>query len=162
MLTRDPNLVVKKLADNPRYIVASHDYLQRAGTPPTPAALAEHECLRIAYGGSYRARQVWTFSRGAEHERIDVRGRLISNSLEMLLEAVLAGQGLALLPDWLVNHEINAGRLMRLFADCNVTPQNDEAVVYAAYLPNRRHSSKVKALLRFLETRVGGATESAA
>jgi hypothetical protein len=51
---------------------------------------------------------------------------------------------------------------MRLFADCNVTPQNDEAVVYAAYLPNRRHSSKVKALLRFLETRVGGATESAA
>ncbi|TCG03572.1 LysR family transcriptional regulator [Paraburkholderia steynii] len=161
MLTRDPNLVVKKLADNPRYIVASHDYLQRASTPPTPAALAGHECLRIAYGGSYRARQVWTFNRGAEHERIDVRGRLISNSLEMLLEAVLAGQGLALLPDWLVNHEINAGRLMRLFADYDVTPQSGEAVVYATYLPNRRHSSKVKALLRFLEARVGGASESA-
>ena len=162
MLTRDPSLVVKKLADNPRYIVASHDYLQRAGTPPTPAALAGHECLRIAYGGSYRARQMWTFSRSAEHERIDVRGRLISNNLEMLLEAVLAGQGLALLPDWLVEHEINAGRLMRLFADYDVTPQNGEAVVYAAYLPNRRHSSKVKALLRFLEARVGSSTESAA
>ncbi|BCF93517.1 LysR family transcriptional regulator (plasmid) [Paraburkholderia largidicola] len=162
LLSRDPNLVVKKLADNPRYIVANHDYLQRAGTPPTPAALAGHECLRIAYGGSYRARQVWTFSQGAEHERIDVRGRLISNSLEMLLEAVLAGQGLALLPDWLVNREIKAGRLMRLFADYDITAQNGEAVVYAAYLPNRRHSSKVKALLRFLETRVGDATHSTA
>ena len=162
LLSRDPNLVVKKLADNPRYIVANHDYLQRAGTPPTPAALAGHECLRIAYGGSYRARQVWTFSQGAEHERVDVRGRLISNSLEMLLEAALVGQGLALLPDWLVNRKIKAGRLMRLFADYDITAQNGEAVVYAAYLPNRRHSSKVKALLRFLETRVGGATVSAA
>jgi DNA-binding transcriptional LysR family regulator len=80
----------------------------------------------------------------------------------MLLEAALVGQGLALLPDWLVNREIKAGRLMRLFADYDITAQNGEAVVYAAYLPNRRHSSKVKALLRFLETRVGGATVSAA
>ena len=162
LMTRDPNLVVKKLADNPRYVVASHDYLQRTGSPSTPAALAEHECLRIAYGGSYRARQVWTFGRGAEQERVDVRGRLISNSLEMLLEAVLAGQGVALLPDWLVNHEIGAGRLMRLFPDFDVTPQNGAAVVYAAYLPNRRHSSKVRALLRFLEARVGGSSESTA
>ena len=162
LLSRDPNLVVKKLADNPRYVVASHDYLQRAGTPSSPAELAQHECLRIAYGGSYRARQVWTFSRNAEEARVEVRGRLISNSLEMLLEAVLAGQGFALLPDWLVNHEIRAGRLMRLFSDFDITPQNGEAVVYAAYLPNRRHSSKVRALLRFLEARVGGSGDNAA
>ncbi|MBV8629141.1 MAG: LysR family transcriptional regulator [Paraburkholderia sp.] len=155
----DPNLIVRKLAGNPRFVVASHEYLERAGMPQHPGELAEHECLRIAYGGSYRARQVWTFLRGAAgdeaEERVNVRGRLISNSLDMLLEAALAGQGLALLPGWLVNEHVQAGRLMHCFADWRVTPHNGDAVAYAAYLPNRRHSTKVRALLQFLEARVG-------
>lgn len=58
----------------------------------------------------------------------------------MLLEAVLAGYGFALLPNWLVNDEVNAGRLIRFFRNYSVTPQSGQAVVYAAYLPNRRHS----------------------
>lgn len=151
----DPNLIVKKLADNPRIVVASHDYLERAGMPGHPGDLAEHECVRIAYGGSYRARQVWTFTQGEVEEKVNVRGRLISNNPDMLLEAVLAGQGLALLPAWLVSAHVQSGRLMHCFADWRVTPHNADAVAYAAYLPNRRHSTKVRALLQFLEARVG-------
>jgi DNA-binding transcriptional LysR family regulator len=150
----NPNLIAKKLADNPRVVVVSHDYLERSGVPLTPADLTDHQCLRIAYGGSYRARQTWTFMRAGEHEKINVRGRLVSNSLDMLLEAVLAGQGIALLPEWQVREHINAGRLMHLFADYRVTPHGDEALAYAAYLPNRRHSRKVRAFLQFLEGRV--------
>jgi len=155
--THDPNLIVKKLAGNPRYTVASHAYLERAGSPREPADLAAHECLRIAYGGSYRARQVWTFSANARLDSVEVRGRLISNSLEMLHEAVLAGQGVALLPEWLVSDDISSGRLRRLFPKWSITPHNGDAVIYAAYLPNRRYSSKVRALLQFLEARVGDA-----
>ncbi|MGF6985681.1 DNA-binding transcriptional LysR family regulator [Paraburkholderia atlantica] len=151
----DPNLIVRKMADNPRFVVAAHEYLERAGRPEEPADLAEHEGLRIAYGGSYRARQIWTFTRGEEIEKVNVRGRLISNSLDMLLQAVLAEQGVALLPDWLVNEHIDSGRLMRCFADWKVTPQSGDVVVHAAYLPNRRHSTKVRALLQFLEARIG-------
>jgi DNA-binding transcriptional LysR family regulator len=160
---RDANLVVRKLTDNPRYVVASHDYLARCGTPQTPHALDSHECLRIAYGGGYRSRQVWTFRResaeGRVEERVEVRGHLLSNSLDILHEAVLAGRGVALLPEWLVGDEIRAGRLMRLFENFDASPHQGDAIVYAAYLPNRRHSSKVRALVQFLEARLQMALE---
>ncbi|HYS67434.1 MAG TPA: LysR family transcriptional regulator [Paraburkholderia sp.] len=156
---RDANLVVRKLADNPRYVVASHDYLERSGTPPAPQALDTHECLRVAYGGGYRTRQVWTFRREGVEERVEVRGHLLSNNIDILLEGVIAGRGIALLPEWLVAAEIRAGRLMRLFEQFEASPHNGDAVVYAAYLPNRRHSSKVRAFLQFLEARLRSSLE---
>lgn len=156
---RDANLVVKKLADNPRYVVASEDYLRRSGTPQTPADLAGHECLRFAYGGGYRARQIWTFERDGVEERVDVRGHLLSNNLDMLFEAAVAGRGIALLPAWQVAAEIRAGRLMRLFASFDARPHSGDAVVYAAYLPNRRQSSKVRAFVQFLESRLRASLE---
>ncbi|MFM0206545.1 LysR family transcriptional regulator [Paraburkholderia sediminicola] len=151
---RDANLIARKLENNQRYIVASHDYLARCGTPQTPQALDAHECLRVAYGGGYRTRQVWTFRRDSVEQRVEVRGHLLSNSLDLLLEAVIAGRGIALLPEWLVGAEVRAGRLMRLFENFDASPHQGDAVVYAAYLPNRRHSSKVRSLVQFLEARL--------
>ncbi|EIF33157.1 transcriptional regulator [Burkholderia sp. Ch1-1] len=156
---RDASLIVKKLADNPRYVVASHDYLERNGTPQTPQDLAEHECLRFAYGGGYRTHQTWTFRREDAGQRVDVHGHLLSNNLDILLEAVMAGRGIALLPEWQVAADIRAGRLLRLFEHFDASPQAGDAVVYAAYLPNRRQSSKVRALVQFLETRLRASLE---
>ncbi|MGQ7935919.1 LysR substrate-binding domain-containing protein [Paraburkholderia sp. D1E] len=154
MPDRDANLIVKKLANNLRYVVASHDYLERSGTPQTPQALEAHECLRVAYGGGYRTRQVWAFRGDSGEQRVEVRGHLLSNSLDLLLEAVMAGRGVALLPEWLVSAEIRAGRLTRLLESFDASPHQGDALVYAAYLPNRRHSSKVRSLLQFLEARL--------
>jgi len=152
---RDESLVVRKLADNKRFVVASHEYLERHGTPDEPQALAHHECLRFAYGGPRRAtRQVWTFRRGVTEERVEVRGHLIANNPDVLFEAVLAGRGIALLPEWLVAQEIGAGHLLRLFENTEVNPHAGDSVIYAAYLPNRRHSSKVRTFVQFLAARV--------
>lgn len=151
---RDANLIVRNLADNPRYVVASPSYLERHGVPGTPQELGSHDCLRVAYGGGYRTRQVWTFRQGGEVQRVEVSGHLLSNSLDILLETVMAGRGIALLPEWQVDTGIRSGRLRRLFEDFDASPQQGEAVVYAAYLPNRRHSSKVRALVQFLEPRL--------
>ncbi|MFM0397414.1 LysR family transcriptional regulator [Paraburkholderia phytofirmans] len=159
LVDRDANLIVKKLADNPRYVVASHDYLERNGTPSTPQELGGHECLRFAYGGSYRSHQVWTFLREDAQLRVDIRGHLLSNNLDILLESVIAGRGIALLPEWQVAPEIRAGRLMRMFDDFDANPHQGDAVVYAAYLPNRRHSSKVRAFVQFLEARLHASLE---
>ncbi|MGF6933510.1 DNA-binding transcriptional LysR family regulator [Paraburkholderia sp. UCT70] len=156
---RDANLIVRKLADNPRYVVASHDYLERCGMPRTPQALDAHECLRFAYGGGYRTRQVWAFRREGVEQRVEVRGHLLSNSLDVLLEAVIAGRGIALLPEWHVGAEIRAGRQLRLFENFEASPHQGDAVVYAAYLPNRRHSRKVHALIQFLEARLHATLE---
>jgi DNA-binding transcriptional LysR family regulator len=135
--------------------VTSHEYLERHGKPADPQALANHECLRFAYGGPHReARQVWTFRDGDAQERVEVRGHLIANNPDVLFEAVLAGRGIALMPEWLVAPEIGAGRLLRLFENVEVNPHAGDAVIYAAYLPNRRHSSKVRTFVQFLAVRV--------
>jgi DNA-binding transcriptional LysR family regulator len=109
--SRDEHLVIRKLADNARFVVASPAYFARCGLPSEPQELAAHECLRFGYGGTYRpARQIWTFLQGETEVRVEVEGRMIANNPDILLEAVLAGRGIALLPEWLVAAEIRAGR----------------------------------------------------
>ncbi len=159
--SRDENLIIRKLADNVRFVVASHAYFARCGMPSEPLALAAHECLRFGYGGTHRpARQVWTFRQGETEERVDVDGHLVANNPDILLDAVLAGRGIALLPEWLVAPEIRAGRLLRLFAHTEVNPHAGQSVIYAAYLPNRRHSSKVRTFVQFLQERVQPLSEA--
>ena len=77
------------------------------------------------------------------------------NNSDLLRDAVLGGLGIALLAEWLVREDVATGRLQRLFADYTVNPFDNGVYIYAAYLPNRRHSRKVQAFLGFLEERVG-------
>lgn len=145
---RDEHLIVKKLAENRRFLVAGPDYLERHGTPRAPIELASHACLRFAYRPG---RQRWTFRSDARSEVVEVDGPFITNSLDMLHEAVLGGHGIALLPEWVVQQDIRSGRVLRLCDAWSVTPQQGDAYVYAAYLPNRRHSRKVHAFIQYLE-----------
>ena len=44
-----PNLIVNRLAEHHRYVVASRDYLESNGMPASPDDLRNHQCLRFAY-----------------------------------------------------------------------------------------------------------------
>jgi DNA-binding transcriptional LysR family regulator len=148
---KQPNLIVKPLAGHHRYVVASHAYLQGRPVPVDPQALSTHECVLFAYQAGP---QRWSF-RGADGvQSVEVNGRLAVNNSDVLREAVLDGFGVALLPQWLVGEDVTAGRLRRLFEDDEVNPQDQAICVHAAYLPNRRHSRKVQAMLEFLERHV--------
>jgi DNA-binding transcriptional LysR family regulator len=152
MPAADPNLVVRLLSQHQRYVVASPDYLARAGIPLRPKDLTGHDCLQFDYESGP---QRWAFGRGGVLEHVDVRGRLDVNNADLLRDAVLGGLGIALLAEWLVNEDVAVGRMQRLFADYAVNPFDNGVYIYAAYLPNRRHSRKVQAFLTFLEERVG-------
>nr|WP_272918451.1 LysR family transcriptional regulator [Delftia sp. CH05] len=146
-----PNLIVKHLADHHRYVVASQDYLEHNGVPASPEDLHHHECLRFAYQAGP---QRWSFTRSDNTEHVEVNGRLAVNNSDVLREAVISGFGIALLPQWLVEGDVVAGRLRRLFEDYSINPLDQTVCVYAAYLPNRRYSRKVHALLHFLQHRI--------
>lgn len=150
---QDPGLIVRQLMENRRIVVASRAYLKRFGIPTAPGDLAEHQCLRFPYR---QGRQSWVFTRGERTEKVEVSGRLTANSLDILREGVLNGQGIALVPGWLVQNDIVAGEMLPLFDAWAVLPLAGDAQVYAAYLPNRRHSRKVRAFIAFLAERVGG------
>lgn len=144
-----PQLIVRELAEHRRYVVASPQYLRCHGTPAQPADLGLHECLRYAYQAGP---QRWSFLLGGEELGVEVNGRLAANSGDMLRDAALGGAGIALLSHWLVEDDLQAGRLQRLFADHEINPREHRVSIHAAYLPNRRHSRKVHVFLDFLQT----------
>jgi len=94
-------------------VAASPGYLARQGTPETPEALAEHDCL--IYQGEL-GRQRWHFQRGdtSEESVYELNGSLTSNDAETLLRAALLGQGLVMFPTWLIAEELARGDLVAL------------------------------------------------
>ncbi|MBU9297740.1 LysR family transcriptional regulator [Burkholderia multivorans] len=144
-------VVARPLGAFHRYVVASHDYLDAHGTPATPAELVDHACLRFHFGGD---QQAWSFADAHGTTKVLVAGRLKSNHSEVLREAALDSAGIALLPDWLVDADVQSGRLRRLFEQYDVTPGAARSVVTALYLPNQRGSKRVAAFIDFVETLV--------
>lgn len=131
-----------------RWLVASPAYLERQGTPTQPAELAEHQCLRFDYGGTPRD---WHFEVGDETLAISVKGQIQSNNADVLRQAAVAGQGVALLADWLVADDVQQGRLSRLLADHEVNPTAIDSSVSIVYLPINRESARIRAFVQFMK-----------
>jgi DNA-binding transcriptional LysR family regulator len=100
-----------------------------------------HNCINIrlpTYGGLY----AWEFEKGGRELKVRVEGQLIFNNAAMRLRSVLAGLGLAYLPEDQARPLIADGRLIRVLADWCPPFQG-----YHLYYPSRRQSSPAFALL---------------
>lgn len=148
------NVIAREIGRFRRLVVASPAYLGQHGTPAEPADLVNHRCLRFSFGARD---QVWRFRQddAGDATSVPVGGTFRSNNIEVLRDMALAGAGLALLPDWLVDADIAAGRLTVLFGDWSVTPNQSNSVVTALYLPNQRGSRRIAAFLDFLASLPG-------
>lgn len=87
-------------------MVASADYIRRFGRPDSPDALRQHQCLTYPRG---LQSPHWTFERNDERVSVKVQGPFATNNSESLRDAVLAGLGIALLPDFSAREAITAG-----------------------------------------------------
>lgn len=109
------------LCETGSVLVASPDYLQGRGWPQHPAQLAQHDCLLYLRDA---AAQSWAFvpvapaasdgralAAPAEQVVVPVQGPLRANNSEVLREAVLAGLGVGLLPDFSAAGHLASGQL---------------------------------------------------
>src|ERR1700756_5165062 len=105
----DSSLIARRLCAMPRHTVASPAYLKRHGRPTHPMHLAQHKCLGYAYLTTPGA---WHFT-NARGEEASVRpaGPLRVNNGEALMPALLAGLGIADLPDFIVGDAIASGEV---------------------------------------------------
>ena len=96
-------------------ICASPDYLARKGTPVHHADLFQHDCLA---GWRPTAKAMWLLKDGSgaitPHE-VPVRHELPDG--DALLQACLAGCGLAQFPTWLAGDALRSGALVQVLAD---------------------------------------------
>jgi DNA-binding transcriptional LysR family regulator len=109
--------------------------------PATPQDLIRHACINLRFptlGGVY----AWEFGKDGRELRVRVEGRLVFNGIFQVLDAALAGFGLAYVPEDLSRPHLAAGRLVQVLEEwCPPWPG------YHLYYPSRRQSSPAFALL---------------
>lgn len=116
----DGNVAVRKLADVPRVICASPDYLARRGVPRALAELPAHDV--IAYRSPLNGRLVkWECGDGAA-ETPPANTVLTLNDMVAVCEAAVAGHGVAQLPTYLVTPALRAGLLAPVLAEVESAP----------------------------------------
>lgn len=149
----DSSLVSRPLGRYRRVLCCTPSYLAMRETPRVPTDLLAHSCLRYRRAGE---RTAWSFV-GPEGDVIDVapNGPLFANDVEVLLGAVQADLGIALLPHWLVRDALAAGALMQMLPDYPAASSLPDTGMHFVYTINRRQSRKVHALMEHVLQHVG-------
>lgn len=139
----DSSLIAKRLCPIRRVACASPAYLEKRGTPATPADLSLHLCL----SHSELAVSEWRFIDAQQRPLIaEVKGPVRLNNGEAMRHLALAGVGIVYLPTFFIGPDIRAGRLIPLLEA--FIPQ--DSALYAVY-PHARHlSPKVRVFVDFL------------
>ena len=116
----DSTLRVRRVCDMRRLLVGAPSYLERRGRPTHPRELALHACFGYSYLPTPRH---WRFRHvsGAE-EDVETSGPLRANNGEAVQPALIAGLGLAVLPEFLVFEQIAKGELESVMTDWAVPP----------------------------------------
>ncbi|HFD86314.1 MAG TPA: LysR family transcriptional regulator [Gammaproteobacteria bacterium] len=134
----DSSYIARRVRAIRYYICASPEYLKRHGAPATPQELAQHECLLFPRGEYSLS---WLFRDAANNvEEVQIDGRCLITNSESIRHCALSGMGLALLPDWLVEPDIESGKLQTLFDDYEVTATDYDSAIWIlqpsrAYVP---------------------------
>jgi len=122
-------------------VVGAPSYFDQHSVPKRPQDLTAHSCINLrlpTHGGLY----AWEFEKGRHELRVRVEGQLVLNGTTPMLNASIAGLGLAYVPEDFVQPYVNTGALKRVLEDwCE--PYSG----YHLYYPSRRQSSPAFALM---------------
>jgi len=122
-------------------VVGAPSYFAKRSPPKKPQDLTEHNCINLrlpTYGGLY----AWEFEKGDRELKVRVEGQLVLNGTTQMLNAALAGLGLAYVPQDLAQPHLDSGLLTRVLEDWCLPYSG-----YHLYYPSRRQSSPAFALL---------------
>ncbi|MGO4570680.1 LysR family transcriptional regulator [Microvirga sp. 2TAF3] len=136
------DMIAVRIGPDMRMAVAgAPSYFARRPRPKRPQDLVGHDCINLrlpTLGGLY----AWEFEKDGRELRVRVEGQFACNDLALILNAALAGSGLAYLPEDQVKAHIADGRLIHVLADW-CPPFSG----YHLYYPSRRQPTPAFALL---------------
>ncbi|MGE8215023.1 MAG: LysR family transcriptional regulator [Stenotrophomonas maltophilia] len=141
----DPSLIARPLAPCRSVLCAAPSYLAERGTPATADALAAHNCLTHHYVG----KSVWHLQRDGRKIAVAVGGNISANEASLLLEAVRAGAGIAMLPTYQIAPLLRSGELIEVLPDYEV----EGLGIHAVYASRRQLPTIMRSFLDFLVER---------
>ena len=122
-------------------VVGAPSYFANRPRPKNPQDLTTHNCINIrlpTYGGLY----AWEFEKDGREIKVRVEGQLVFNNSELRMRGVLAGLGLAYLPEDQVQPYLAGKQLVRVLAEwCPPFPG------YHLYYPSRRQPTSAFAVV---------------
>ena len=134
----DSQLIARPLGTLQRSLFASPSYLARHGVPSSPAALLQHQCLRMLDAP-------WVLQDAKQKLSLAVQGRYLLNNIGMLRRLTLLGQGIAMLVDEMIDEDLTQGRLQRVLPNWKA-----ETLPVYAITETRLVPAKVRVLIDFL------------
>lgn len=141
---QDSSMIAKNLGYDELIIVASPSYLSNQPTIKSNEDLANHNCL--IYSLSPKRGTVWVFSDKSETSSIEVTGNFQCDNGMGLKEMLLANAGIALMPKWLVDRELESGQLVHILKD------SYKRYPISAVFPNSRYVPlKVRCFVDFMQ-----------
>lgn len=137
----DSSLIARRLAPVRRLLCASPDYLAANGTPLTIDELKQHRCLPS------HNNEAWRLEGPEGPVTFRPEGMLVTNSSEVVREAVISGMGIALRSTWDICRELKDGRLARVLP----AYEGSRGVTLSAVYPSRQFlPSKVRSFIDYL------------
>ncbi len=148
----DSTLIAQYLMQTHYSVCASPDYLNRSERLEKPIDIEHHNCLLFPLAG-FRSR--WIFKdRNGELSEVFVAGHTVISTAISLQHCAIAGMGLALLPNWLINDDIRTGSLINVFPDYEVTARDFSTAAWLVY-PSRTYIPlKVQVFVDFLKSSI--------
>jgi DNA-binding transcriptional LysR family regulator len=150
----DSSLIALRLLKTRYRVVASPAWLDERGGPlEAPEDLQRCECLSFSTP-AFRDRWLFRPIGGGQKIAVPVRPRIFMTNNLALQQCVLGGLGPSLLPDWLINPDLEAGRLVDLFPGYEVGVVDAPTAVWLVY-PSRSYvPAKVRAFIDFVRASV--------
>ncbi|AXV83366.1 LysR family transcriptional regulator [Ralstonia solanacearum] len=127
------DMIAVRFGPDMRFVaVASPAYLSRHAPPERPHDLTQHRCIRFRFesGALYR----WDLERRGTAASVNVDGPLTLGNLNLMVEAALAGIGIAWVPENLVAEPVADGRLVHLLPEWSPSLSG-----LCLYYPANRH-----------------------
>lgn len=139
----DSSLVAKRLAPVRRLLCASRSYVETHGMPKDIADLQNHKCLPA------HNNDVWRLEGPDGALTIRPDGMLITNSSEVIREAVIAGVGIALRSTWDIGQELRDGTLVQVLPEYEGSRNVSLSAVYSS---RKLLPAKVRLFIDYLTT----------
>jgi DNA-binding transcriptional LysR family regulator len=141
----ESSVVCRRLGHQLLRLYASAQYLEKFGTPATPAELKQHQCI-VTENSSVPETHTWIFHHRDELASLDINAAMTVNDILAVKQLVLDGAGVSILQDFAVRKDVEKGRLIALLPTYTISP----VPIYVIY-PERKHlSPKIRAMVDFL------------
>jgi DNA-binding transcriptional LysR family regulator len=147
----DAEIIAKQIVPMQMLVCASREYAKIHGLPATIEELAQHRCinLRLPSGRIFE----WEFKVDGQLRKFLPQASLTFNDADLVLQAVLVGEGIAQMPGYLIRDELKTGALV----PCLAQYAPDDGAHYICYLSRVHLPSRMRVFMDFMTTKIRAA-----